>query len=124
MTERSDSNADEVSPGLPDVASGYAPHSEHRPLTGYVVLSAAFAATFSGSLTAAHRHAGELPERVETRDIVLMGIATHKVTRLLAKDRVTSFLRAPFAEYQDRAGTASWRRRPADAACAWPPESC
>ena len=37
-------------------------------------------------------------------DIALMGMATHKVTRLLAKDRVTSFLRAPFTEYQDRAG--------------------
>ena len=104
MEDQFDSIADEVQQGLPDVARGYAPHAEHRPLTGYLVLSAAFAATFAGSLSAAHRHAGELPERVETRDIVLMGLATHKVTRLLGKDRVTSFLRAPFAEYQDRAG--------------------
>ena len=89
---------------LGDAARGYAPEHEHRPLAGYVVLSAAFATSFAGALTAAHRHAGELPERVEISDIVLTGIATHKVTRLLAKDRVTSFLRAPFAEYQDRAG--------------------
>lgn len=94
----------EVEHGLADVARGYAPDHEHRPLAGYATLSAAFSAAFAGSLVAAQRHAGELPARVETRDIVLMGVATHKVTRLLAKDRVTSFLRAPFAEYQDRAG--------------------
>jgi hypothetical protein len=87
-----------------DVADGYAPDHEHRPLAAYLALSTAFAATFGGSLAAARRSAGELPERLDTRDIVLVGIATHKVTRLLAKDRVTSFLRAPFAEYQDRAG--------------------
>ena len=104
MTDRYTRIPDEVVHALPDAARGYAPEHEHRPLAGYVVLSAAFAATFGGALAAAHRHAGELPERVETRDIVLIGLATHKVTRLLAKDRVTSFLRAPFAEYQDRAG--------------------
>ena len=94
----------EVEHGLADAAEGYAPDHEHRPLAAYAVLSAAFGASFAGSLVAAQRHAGGLPARVETRDIVLMGVATHKVTRLLAKDRVTSFLRAPFAEYQDRAG--------------------
>ncbi len=101
--ESTDSPAD-AGRGPVDVAEGYAPEHEHRPLAAYVVLSTAFAATFGGSLVAAQRSAGDLPKRVETRDIVLMGIATHKVTRLLAKDRVTSFLRAPFAEYQDRAG--------------------
>ena len=94
----------EAEPVPGDVARGYAPAHEHRPLGGYLVLSAGFATAFTGALTAAHRHAGEFPERVEISDIVLMGVATHKVTRLLAKDRVTSFLRAPFAQYQDRAG--------------------
>jgi hypothetical protein len=104
MSDRIEQIPDGAAQALPDVAGGYAPEHEHRPLTGYLVLSAAFAATFGGSLAGAHRHAGELPERIETRDVVLIGIATHKVTRLLAKDRVTSFLRAPFAQYQDRAG--------------------
>jgi hypothetical protein len=104
MTEPSTDIPEESSHRLADSPGEYAPAHQHRPLGGYLVLSAAFGATFGGSLAAAHRHAGELPERVETRDIVLMGVATHKLTRLLAKDRVTSFLRAPFAEYQDRAG--------------------
>lgn len=88
---------------LADAARGYAPH-EHRPIAAYGLLSGAFGAAFAASLLAAYRHAGGFPERVEGRDVVLMGIASHKVTRLLAKDRVTSFLRAPFTEYQDRIG--------------------
>lgn len=86
------------------VTAGYADPHRHRPLTGYSVLTAAFGTAFVGSLVAAHQRGHELPERIETRDIVLMGVATHKLTRLIAKDRVTSFLRAPFTEYQDRAG--------------------
>ncbi len=93
-----------VESGLADATHGYAPAHEHRPLPAYAVLTAAFGATFGGSLLAAYRHAGGFPERVEVRDVALIGIATHKVTRLIAKDRVTSFVRAPFAEYQDRAG--------------------
>ena len=104
MAERLTDDAGQGGDGLLDAADGYAPEHEHRPLAGYALLSGAFAASFGGSLFAAQRSAGELPERVETRDILLIGIATHKVTRLLVKDRVTSFLRAPFAEYQDRAG--------------------
>ena len=104
MTEGISDIAGAAGDELAGAVDGYAPEHEHRPLAAYAVLSAAFATAFGGSLTAAHRHAGALPDRVETRDIVLLGIATHKVTRLLAKDRVTSFLRAPFAEYQDRAG--------------------
>jgi hypothetical protein len=84
--------------------AGYADPHLHRPLAGYTILTAAFGTAFIGSLVAARKRGHELPERIETRDIVLMGLATHKVTRLLAKDRVTSFLRAPFTEYQDRAG--------------------
>jgi hypothetical protein len=38
------------------------------------------------------------------QDVLMAGVATHKVSRLIAKDRVTSFLRAPFTRFQDRAG--------------------
>jgi Protein of unknown function (DUF1360) len=37
-------------------------------------------------------------------DIALAGTATHKVTRLIAEDGVTSFIRAPFTRYQEPAG--------------------
>jgi hypothetical protein len=47
---------------------------------------------------------GELPDRPGLTDIALAGIATHKISRLLAKDKVTSFIRAPFTEYEESSG--------------------
>jgi hypothetical protein len=82
---------------------GLCPH-EHRPLAAYTGLTAAFAAALAGSLAALRASGRELPERPSAADIALAGVATHKLTRLLAKDRVTSFLRAPFARYQEPAG--------------------
>jgi hypothetical protein len=86
-----------------DVSKGYAPH-DHRPLAGYGTLTAGFGAALGGTLLALRASGRELPERPAAADLVLAGIATHKLSRLLAKDRVTSFLRAPFTRYQDRAG--------------------
>jgi hypothetical protein len=83
--------------------SGYSPH-EHRPLKPYAVMTSAFAAAFAGGLLASERSGRPLPDHVGTRDLLLAGVATHKVSRLIAKDRVTSFLRAPFTRYQEPAG--------------------
>ncbi len=41
-----------------------------------------------------------MPERIGPGDILLLGVATHKLGRLLAKDWVTSFLRAPFTTFK------------------------
>lgn len=85
-----------------DPTAGYSPHDP--PLAGYAALTGAFGTLFAGSLLAARARGHRLPERVTAGDVVLMGIATHKLTRLIAKDRVTSFLRAPFTEFQESAG--------------------
>ena len=82
--------------------SGYA--HEHRPLRAYGVLTGTFGAAFAGVLVAAVRSGRPLPARVGVRDVLLLGVATHKVSRLLAKDKVTSFIRAPFTEYQEASG--------------------
>ena len=82
--------------------SGYA--HEHRPLRAYGVLTGTFVAAFAGTLLGAARLGRPLPARIGLADILLMGVATHKVSRLLAKDRVTSFIRAPFTEYQEASG--------------------
>ncbi len=47
-----------------------------------------------------------LPERVSVADTVLLSVATHKASRLFAKDSVTSPLRAPFTTYSEPAGEA------------------
>jgi hypothetical protein len=83
-----------------------------RPLGGYAVLSGAFGAAFAGSLLAARAAGRELPERLSAEDVLLAGIATHKLSRLIAKDKVTSFLRAPFTRYQESAGHGELDEQP------------
>ena len=83
---------------------GYAPDHEHRPLAGYSVLSGIFGVSFVGALVAAHRAGRSLPQDLSIKDIVLTGIATHKLSRLIAKDKVTSFARAPFTRFQEATG--------------------
>ncbi|WP_298183302.1 DUF1360 domain-containing protein [Saccharomonospora sp.] len=80
--------------------------SEPRPLGGYLGAMATFAAAV-GTMTVVGRARGvRLPERLAANDMVLLCVATHKASRLLAKDSVTSPLRAPFTEYSKPAGEA------------------
>jgi hypothetical protein len=83
---------------------GYQPDHEHRPLGGYGVLSSIFGASLVGGLVAAHRAGRSLPEELSAKDIVLMGIATQKVSRLITKEKASSFVRAPFTHYQEPTG--------------------
>lgn len=47
----------------------------------------------------------EPPEQgLGARDLALTTVAGHKLARLIGKDRVTSTIRAPFTEHQERAG--------------------
>ena len=90
---------------LAGLRRAYAPH-EHRPLEGYVAVMGAFGA-LAASMAAAARLTGRaVPERPSAQDIVLISIATHKLSRLLAKDSVTSPLRAPFTRYAEPGGAA------------------
>ncbi|GID26956.1 DUF1360 domain-containing protein [Paractinoplanes brasiliensis] len=87
------------------VGQSYAPH-EHRPLGGYAVAMGAFG-TLAASLAVAAKVTGKaVPTRPSTADVVLLSLATHKLSRLLAKDSVTSPLRAPFTRYTEPAGAA------------------
>src|SRR5918998_20094 len=85
--------------------SRYAPH-EHRPLDGYAAAMGGFG-VLAASLAVATKATGRpVPERPSTQDVVLVSIATHKLSRLIAKDAVTSPLRAPFTRYTEPAGAA------------------
>lgn len=95
-----------------ELVAGYAPPGEERPLAAYATLTATFGATLAAALTALHVSGRGLPERPRAGDLVLAGIATHKVSRLLAKDRVTSFIRAPFTRYQEAAGHGEIEEEP------------
>lgn len=90
--------------------AGYAPDSEGPPLGGYAATSAAFNALFAAVLAAAAR-SDRLPERVEPQDVVLLGVASHKLSRLLTKDKITAFARAPFTRYQRPGGPGEVEER-------------
>lgn len=97
-TERGNGHGDEGPTGL---FSGYS--EVHTPLAGYATLLGAWTGLYGGLLLAGHR-GDHLPERIAAEDIVVLGIATHKLTRILTKDWVTSPLRAPFVRYEGSAG--------------------
>ncbi len=79
------------------LARAYSPHEE-QDLGSYAALTALFSAGFGASLAWAARR-GELPEGFSVGDVLLVATATHKLSRVLARGRVTSFLRAPFTSY-------------------------
>lgn len=110
MAEPQQIEATEGSSNGADPTAGYA--REHRPLRGYAVLTSAFATAFAGSLLAARRKGRDLPERYTPLDIVTAGVATHKLSRLISKDKVTSFLRAPFVRHQEGAGHGEVEEEP------------
>jgi hypothetical protein len=94
----------------PDPTAGYAP-GEGRPLAAYGLLMGAFFSGLGGALAAA-RAAGRELDRPAVADVVLYGLATQKVSRLIAKDKVTSFLRAPFTRFQESAGHGELEEAP------------
>lgn len=79
---------------------------EDRPLEGYVAAMATYGAFAGVVLMAAASRRKDAPEHYALMDIALTGIATHKLTRILTKDSVTSPLRAPFTRYKESGGPA------------------
>lgn len=76
---------------------------EYTPLGGYATLLGAFSAVYGGLLAAGAR-SRRLPKRIDPGDVVLLGVATHKLTRVITKDWVTAPLRAPFVRYEESVG--------------------
>ena len=85
------------------------PHAEQspgqdRPLGGYAALSALFTGSVVGFGAWLRASGRELPERLAPGDLALMTAATHKASRLITKDRVTSSVRAPFTQFEGDGG--------------------
>jgi Protein of unknown function (DUF1360) len=95
-----------------DATAGYAPAGEDRPLAAYASLTATFSIALAAALASLHAAGKQLADRPRAGDLLLAAVATHKVSRLLAKDRVTSFVRAPFTRYQAAAGHGEVEEQP------------
>ena len=82
-----------------------------RPLGAYALLSGVFATAFGVPLVVAERR-GALPERIPASDLALLAAGTFKVSRLVTRDAVTGFVRAPFVEFEGMEGVTKPKESP------------
>ena len=75
-------------------------HGEDRPLGGYLKLLGVYGAGVVGTTVLGRLFGRRVPERVGPLDLVLLSVATHRLSRTLAKDPITSPIRAPFTRYE------------------------
>ena len=103
-------NPEPDQPTLLHPARGYA--DRPMPLAGRAALTAGFTVAIGGGALAARRAGLRWPERLATGDVVAAGVATYKLARIISKDKVTTFARAPFTEFQERAGRGEVNEAP------------
>ena len=84
---------------------------EEQLLTEYATLLA-FYLTSVAVLTGIAAGQKRLPRKFGALDIALLAIATHKLSRIVAKDRITGILRAPFVSYVRSAGAGEVEEEP------------
>jgi len=78
-------------------------NGEPRPLAGDLGAMG----VYLGLVSAAVRSSGrELPERIPLGDAVLLTVGTFRLARRIAKDPITSPLRAPFTRFEGASGHA------------------
>jgi hypothetical protein len=93
------------------LVSAYSPH-EHTNLARYAGFTAAFNAIAALYILDQRRSSRGLPDRFPLGDFLLLAAATHKLSRVIAKERVTSFLRSPFTRYTGEAGPSEVEEEP------------
>ena len=93
-----------------EVFEGYG--GEEQRLYSYATLMGLFNMIFAVFLLLVKGTGRALPERVDTKDLVLLGVATHKLSLIGAQDAVTSPLRAPFTELQEKESPKSLDEKP------------
>jgi len=84
---------------------------EEQLLAEYATLLGFYVAT-SVVLTAIAAEQDRLPRKFGLLDLALLGTATHKLSRIVAKDRITGILRAPFVNYVRGAGAGEVEEEP------------
>ncbi len=99
-----------MSEGEKDIFEGYGGDQETLP--PYAALAGVFNLILAIFFLAMKRSGRPLPERIGIRDIALLGVATHKLSMLVAQDAVTSPLRAPFTELQEKQSPKSMDEKP------------
>ena len=73
-----------------------------QSLRSYATLASVFNLIFAVFVLVMKRTGKDLPERIPLKDIALLAVATHKVSMVGSNDAVTSPIRAPFTELNEK----------------------
>lgn len=89
--------------GLRELEQRYAGGAE-RPIGSYAVLMAGYVCVTLALTLIGRRRRARLPEGLGAGDLVLLSTAVYRSSRLITKDSVTAFARAPFTRFEEAAG--------------------
>jgi hypothetical protein len=79
---------------------------EERPLGGFLGAMSVYSAAVAGGVAVVRASGRPLPARIPLGDVLLLTVGTFRLARRIAKDPVTSPLRAPFASFAGASGEA------------------
>jgi hypothetical protein len=85
---------------------------EDLPLGTYAALTGGYVAATGLFALWSRRRGVRRTSRVSLGDVALLGVATFELSELVSRDRVTSFLRAPFTRYQSAGGGPAVEEEP------------
>jgi hypothetical protein len=77
-----------------------------QPVGSHAAMLGIYLALLAVATLLARASGRELPEQVSVKDLVTMALGTHKISRTITKESVTSPLRAPFTEHHGPGGPA------------------
>lgn len=84
---------------------------EDRPLAGYLAMLGIYGGWVSGMLAAGRLAGKRFPKRVDAGDVALLAISSNYLSRTLAKDPITSPLRAPFTRFDGVSGPSTLKEQ-------------
>ena len=93
-----------------EIFEGYG--GEEQRLYSYATLMGLFNLIFAVFLLFVKGTGRNIPERIDTKHLALLGVATHKLSLIGAQDAVTSPLRAPFTELREKESPKSVDEKP------------
>jgi hypothetical protein len=84
---------------------------EREPLAHYSVVIVTFVSVVGAAITLTTRQ-GRAPRHVPISDLALLGLATARVSRLIAREKATRVIRAPFTRVAPDARRDEVREKP------------
>jgi hypothetical protein len=79
------------------------PQGDPRPLGGYGAILGTYTVAAGALVVGLRRRKSDI-RKLSWKDLVLLGLATEHLSRLVTKDSLTSPFRAPFTEFEESAG--------------------